>query len=204
MEARKITIVSTKTQSKKVIMSEAETLAELKADLMNANIDYTDMTFYEGTARVELIDDASYLPKNVPYTNKKTGETVITNELVFMLTNSNKKIKSGMTRKEAYEYIKQNQLGNEVIERFGRNYTQVSTELLEDFINSNEEIEEYKECSCDKSSKVREALYNLVNVLIEENMIDEADLYAIFNSVEHKDESSYSDDEIEDMFGIKF
>ena len=49
MEARKITIVSTKTQKKSVIMSGAETLGELKNDLRNAGIDFEDMTFYEGT-----------------------------------------------------------------------------------------------------------------------------------------------------------
>ena len=46
MEAREITIVSTKTQRKSVIMSSAETLSELKSDMRNAGIDYTNMTFY--------------------------------------------------------------------------------------------------------------------------------------------------------------
>ena len=48
MEARKITIVSTKNQEKSVIMSSATTLGELKRDLDSANIDYQDMVFYEG------------------------------------------------------------------------------------------------------------------------------------------------------------
>ena len=90
MEARKITIVSTKTQKKSVIMSGAETLGELKKDLREAGIDYDGMTFYEGTSKVELKDDASVLPHDVPY----KGQT--TNELVFMLTNTNKKIRSGI------------------------------------------------------------------------------------------------------------
>ena len=80
MESRKITIVSTKTQKKSVIMSEAETLRELKHDLDNAGIDYSDMTFYEGTSKTELKTDDSVLPKDVPYTNRTTGETVNTNE----------------------------------------------------------------------------------------------------------------------------
>lgn len=57
MESRKITIVSTKNQTKKVIMSSATTLAELKADLRQNGIDYQDMTFYEGTSKVELKTD---------------------------------------------------------------------------------------------------------------------------------------------------
>ena len=90
MEARKITVVSTRNQKKSIIMSAATTLAELKADLRQNGIDYDGMTFYEGTSRVELKDDASVLPHDVLY----KGQT--TNELVFMLTNTNKKIKSGI------------------------------------------------------------------------------------------------------------
>ena len=90
MEARKITVVSTRNQKKSVIMSAATTLAELKADLRQNGIDYEGMTFYEGTSKIELKDDNSVLPHDVPY----KGQT--TNELVFMLTNTNKKIKSGI------------------------------------------------------------------------------------------------------------
>lgn len=89
MENRKIIIVSTRTQKKSVIMSAATTLAELKSDLRANGIDYEDMTFYEGLSKVELKDDASMLPHDVPYKDK------VTNELVFMLTTANKKIKSG-------------------------------------------------------------------------------------------------------------
>ena len=56
MEARRITVVSTKNQTKKVIMSSAETLAELKADLRQNGIDYSGMTFYEGLSKTELKD----------------------------------------------------------------------------------------------------------------------------------------------------
>ena len=86
METRKITIVSTKTQKKSVIMSAATTLAELKSDLTQNGIDYDGMTFYEGVSKVELKNDTSVLPHDVPY----KGQT--TNELVFMLTNTNKTI----------------------------------------------------------------------------------------------------------------
>ena len=89
MENRKITVVSTKDQSKKVIMSSATTLAELKSDLRQNGIDYEGMTFFEGTSKTELKHDTSVLPHDVPW------KGTITNELVFMLTNTNKKIKSG-------------------------------------------------------------------------------------------------------------
>ena len=87
MEARKITVVSTRNQKKSVIMSAATTLAELKADLRQNGIDYEGMTFYEGLTHTELLTDEAILPHDVPY----KGAT--TNELVFMLTNPNKKIK---------------------------------------------------------------------------------------------------------------
>lgn len=90
MESRKITIVETKNQRKSTIMSSASTLAELKSDLRANGIDYSGMTFFEGTSKVELKNDASVLPHDVPY------KGTITNELVFMLTNTNKKIRSGI------------------------------------------------------------------------------------------------------------
>ena len=67
METRKITIVSTRNQSKKVIMSSATTLAELKSDLRQNGIDYDGMTFFEGTSKVELKNDESVLPHDEGY-----------------------------------------------------------------------------------------------------------------------------------------
>ena len=131
MEARKITIVSTRNQKKSVIMSAATTLSELKADLRQNGIDYDGMTFYEGTSKVELKDDNSVLPHDVPY----KGTT--TNELVFMLTNTNKKIRSGadMNRAEAYAAIKANNLQSECVKRFGKNFTMCKTADLVALVN---------------------------------------------------------------------
>lgn len=131
MEARKITVVSTRNQKKSVIMSAATTLAELKADLRQNGIDYDGMTFYEGTSKVELKDDASVLPHDVPY----KGQT--TNELVFMLTNTNKKIRSGadMSRADAYAAIKANGLQEECVKRFGKNFTMCKTADLIALVN---------------------------------------------------------------------
>ena len=131
MEARKITIVSTRNQKKSVIMSAATTLAELKADLRQNGIDYTGMTFYEGTSKVELKDDASVLPHDVPYKGQ------LTNELVFMLTNTNKKIRSGadMSRADAYAAIKAKGLQEECVKRFGKNFTMCKTADLIALVN---------------------------------------------------------------------
>lgn len=122
MEARKITVVQTKNQKKSVIMSAATTLAELKSDLRANGIDYDGMTFFEGTSKVELKNDASVLPHDVPY------KGIVTNELVFMLTNTNKKIKSGaMSRTEAYNAIKSMGLQSACVKKFGKNFTMCKT-----------------------------------------------------------------------------
>lgn len=134
MEARKITVVQTKNQRKSVIMSAATTLAELKSDLRANNIDYNGMTFFEGTSKVELKNDASVLPHDVPY------KGTITNELVFMLTNTNKKIKSGATtisRTEAYSAIKSMGLQDACVKKFGKNFTMCKTADLIALVQSN-------------------------------------------------------------------
>ena len=134
MEARKITVVQTKNQKKSVIMSAATTLAELKNDLRANGIDYDGMTFFEGTSKIELKTDDSVLPHDVPYRG------TITNELVFMLTNTNKKIKSGavaMSRFEAYNAIKSMGLQDACVKKFGKNFTMCKTADLIALIQSN-------------------------------------------------------------------
>lgn len=135
MEARKITVVQTKNQRKSVIMSAATTLAELKSDLRANGIDYDGMAFFEGTSKVELKNDDSVLPHDVPY------KGTITNELVFMLTNTNKKIRSGagsMSRAEAYSAIKSMGLQDACVKKFGKNFTMCRTADLIALIQSND------------------------------------------------------------------
>ena len=134
MEERKIVVVQTKNQKKSVIMSAATTLAELKSDLRANGIDYDGMTFFEGTSKVELKNDASVLPHDVPY------KGTITNELVFMLTNTNKKIRSGavaMSRAEAYSAIKSMGLQDACVKKFGKNFTMCKTADLIALVQSN-------------------------------------------------------------------
>ena len=138
METRKITIVSTKSQSKKVIMSSATTLAELKSDLRQNGIDYEGMSFFEGTSKVELKNDASVLPHDVPW------KGTVTNELVFMLTNTNKKIRSGaMSRMEAYAEIKRLGLQDACYKKFGKkNFTMCKTSELIALIEGSKDSKE--------------------------------------------------------------
>ena len=137
MEARKILFILSNSSNQKSIMSEAETLGALKADMRRAGINYDGMTFYEGRTRTELKDDASILPVNVPVPAKGTNPATTTNDLVFMLTTANKKIKSGALspeRKNALEEIKAKGLGAAVTAKFGKNATQCKTPDLLAFL----------------------------------------------------------------------
>lgn len=150
MEFRKVTIINNKTQSQKVIQaSTATTLGELKREMREAGIEYEGMTFFEGHLRAELKDDASILPTNIPY----KGQVV--NDLTFLLTAPEKKIKSGaMSRAEAYNAIKARGLQDECVKRFGKNFTMCKTQDLIDLLKEDSVLkEEKKEVVKEKPAK---------------------------------------------------
>ena len=159
MEARKILFVLSNSSNQKSIMSEAETLGALKADMRRAGISYDGMTFYEGRTRTELKDDASVLPVNVPVPAKGTTPATTTNDLVFMLTTANKKIKSGALspeRKNALEEIKAKGLGAAVTAKFGKNATQCKTPDLLAFLAEQSEPASQVATKAPKTKKVEE------------------------------------------------
>ena len=230
MEARKITVVQTKNQKKSVIMSAATTLAELKSDLRANGIDYDGMTFFEGTSKVELKNDASVLPHDVPY------KGIVTNELVFMLTNTNKKIRSGAkSRMEAYAEIKRRGLQDACLKKFGKNFTMCKTADLIALVQSNSAAKpapapkaEAKKEETPVNTPVapasnggecidavaRAAISKLVEILEENGTIEDYEKEEVLGilggkvavsaapSEEYKPKSAspYSDDEIDDMF----
>lgn len=208
METRKITIVQTRDQKKNVIMSAATTLAELKRDLRANNIDYTDMTFFEGTSKIELKNDDSVLPHDVPY------KGTITNELVFMLTNTNKKIKSGaitMSRIEAYNAIKSMGLQDACVKQFGKNFTMCKTaDLITLIQNSKSYNTKCDECVDNKArvgiKKLTEVLNEIIEVLNEKGILGDSEKGAFLSVSENMNTSKldtpYSDDEIDDMFNF--
>ena len=205
METRKITVILNKGQYKKVMNSAASTLGELKADMAAVGIDYDGMSFLEGLTRTELIDDASQLPTNVNYRG------TITNDLVFYLTATNKKIKSGysnpmpseMSRQEVYDIIRASQdLQNKVKDLYGRNFTQVSTDNLVHII-----IEAQVPCGCCEcpTTEVEEmsqvellAYYLLDNGCITPCQYDM--VLGVDNHHSSEEQSPYSNEELEDMF----
>ena len=221
METRKITIISTKNHSTKVINSAATTLAELKSDLNNAGISYTDCTFFEGLTKTELKNDAAILPHDVPY----KGTT--TNNLVFMITNASKKIRSGakLDRKAIIEEIKAKNLTEVVKKTYGKNYTNCKTEDLEKILSMNntsvpKEAPAKKEApskldmkTTDLSSYVTKAeLREVIESLLKETekvgYVEDIDIDNIAiigdvssnNSEDEKSDSPYSSNELDDMF----
>lgn len=229
MEARKITVVQTKNQKKSVIMSAATTLAELKSDFRANGIDYDGMAFFEGTSKVELKNDASVLPHDVPY------KGTVTNELVFMLTNTNKKIKSGATtisRAEAYSAIKSMGLQNACVKKFGKTFTMCKTADLIALIQSNgaskpapatpkaeAKVEAKVEAPASHDGEcvdtvARAAISKLVEILENNGTIEDCEKEEVLGILgggvavsaapsegyKPKSASPYSDDEIDDMF----
>lgn len=228
MEARKITVVQTKNQKKSVIMSAATTLAELKSDLRANGIDYDGMTFFEGTSKVELKNDASVLPHDVPY------KGIVTNELVFMLTNTNKKIRSGaMSRTEAYNAIKSMGLQSACVKKFGKNFTMCKTADLIALVQDSGALKPAPKAEAKAETKneervevpasnggeyvdivARAATNKLVEILEDNGTIEDCEKEEVLgilggevtvsaaSSEKYKPKSAspYSDDEIDDMF----
>lgn len=212
MQSRKITIVQTKNQKKSVIMSAATTLAELKSDLRANGIDYNGMTFFEGTSKVELKNDASVLPHDVPY------KGIVTNELVFMLTNTNKKIRSGaMSRMEVYAEIKRRGLQDACLKKFGKNFTMCKTADLIALVQSNGASKPTPVAPASNGGEcvdtvARAAISKLVEILEDNGTIEYYEKDEVLDilggavevapSKEYKPKSAspYSDDEINDMF----
>ena len=223
METRKITIISTKNHSTKVINSAATTLAELKSDLDNAGISYIDCTFFEGLTKTELKNDAAILPHDVPY------KGTITNNLVFMITNASKKIRSGakLDRKAIIEEIKAKNLTEVVKKTYGKNYTNCKTEDLEKILSMNnnsapkeapvkkETVETKSNTSVPNDTEyiTKAQLKEVITGLVEEMKyvgmdysdeinIDNISIISDVSSSNSKkeDDSPYSSNELDDMF----
>ena len=200
MEPRKITVVNTRDQKKTVIRSTATTLRELKRDLDANDIIYTDMTFYEGVSHTELKTDDSVLPHDIPYKGR------VTNDLVFMLTNTNKKIKSGMNynRKHVYELIKKHNLKDKIQENLGLPYTNCSTDVLNAELQKLITVVPPKSdsstdfCKASNTDKYFIALRTLVDILVETDTLSNYDRERILYP-ESVNKSPYSDEEISEM-----
>lgn len=132
--SRKVTVLVESTQSKVVFESNATTLGELKNELRGRQVRYdSDCVFKEAASKTILTSDESILPSNIPWKGQ------VTNDLVFMVTAPQKKIRSGaMDRKEAYTRVKELGLQGKIQEHEGKNFTQCSTAILISYIENEE------------------------------------------------------------------
>lgn len=182
---RKITVLVESTQSKHVLQSNATTLGELKDELREKNISFNpDDVFKEGMSKTVLTTDESILPSNIPW----RGE--VTNDLIFMVTAPQKKIKSGdMTRAEVYAEVKRLKLQDTISKKVGKNFTQCSTAVLLTFIDeaSKNSCETKTPAPVAKEKKVKSnptpemvesvtfcALKELIAEMVNEGVLSEA------------------------------
>jgi len=220
-----ITIVSSREQKKYVIETEASTMAELTAAMDEAGINYSGMTLYEGLTKAEYnpTKGDAILPHDVPY------KGTVTNDLVFMLTAPQKKIKSGgMSYSEMKAYIKDNGLADKFAAQYGKNYTQGKTSEFEAFIAKNTAAPTHKEevpatpaesktipnpeCKECKDSKLRNAFCTLLDKLYDEgtlysedvdelkDMLDDTTTEEVEEPEDNGKKSPFSKDEIDAMF----
>ncbi len=180
MTEREILIANNRDQSKYRVVTDAETLGQLQdAIRRNENvykmvgqtwiknespINISGLTFTEGITKTQLLSPETQLPTNVQF----KGQT--TNNLVMLLTNTNKQIRSGAyptNRKEFGDYIKKNNLGEAIKAGFGDNWTRISSDKLINFFANTAE----KNISSNKEAinEVREELKDLGKVKEEVN-----------------------------------
>lgn len=206
METRKIMIVDSSSNQKVVVNTDATTFGELKKAARAAGINYEGKDWLEGITKTSPVGDDSQLPTNVQF----KGAT--TNNLVYMLTNTNKKIRSGGDRKSLYEEIKKHNLAEKIKEAFGRNYTQIGNAVLQDFIAKatavkNEVIEkvaskkakEPKVDYKDKYEKTVEALAKFIAVL-PDGVLEEAKAISETLASNVVEEVDFSEEDINSLF----
>lgn len=171
---RTVTVFDQNTQEKTVIENvTATTFGELKSVLRNKGISLDNMDVREGISRVDLRSDSALLPHDTPY----RGGT--TNDLMILLTKTNKKVSSGLGRSEAVQFIKDHNLQDAVKDTYGKNWTNVSTPDLVAFVQSYEAPKDG--CPKDVPSGASEAkecnlkpfLGRLLDILNDNNAFEE-------------------------------
>lgn len=202
---RKVTIVNNGTQTQKSfkINETVVTLGDLKKVLREKNIEFEGFAFNEGHARVELKDNNSVLPSNIPF------KGAIVNDLVFLLTKPNKKISSGLNRAEVYRIIKERNLQEAIKSKYGKNFTVVSTENLLDFIgegtpvsDAETKVQEEKKDYCEKAVKAPAAnVFNsLMDLLVAKNIITEDEAAEVLAGRKVDNTDKISEEDLDDMF----
>lgn len=212
MSTKKFTVIDTRTMQKKSFDSQATTVAELKADLRRLGISTEGMVIQEGLTKTEFTSDASVLPHDVPY---KGG---ITNNLVFRITQAEKKIKSGagMSRKEAYDKVKELGLTKAIAKKYKKNFTMCkTTELIAEIeaATKSTTVKAVKEAPvCKKEANKRtnvgedaatQAITLLTNKLVNNGIlssVEGTEVVELLGTTLTIVPGSYSEEELDDMF----
>lgn len=147
---RNITVYESAQNGKTTIMENVEVsnVSQLKQLLRQNNISYEGMDFLEGVTGTKLLSDESIIPENIPY----QGEIV--HDACIILTLKDKKMRHGINtagfdRHQLLEAAKDYK--DELLEIFGKNYTNLSSATLADFLgNIDDEDEEIEEDECEE------------------------------------------------------
>lgn len=192
---RQITIYESAQNGKITVLNDVEvnTLGELKQLLDTKGISYNDMEFIEGVTNTKLLGNNSKLPENIPFKNK------VTNNLFINILRKESKIKSGvdyyeMSRREIMDAVRP--YSEQVRERFGRNFTQVKTSELAQFLTEiegapyTESAVKEQECPCGMScEELVEKLVDLIKALGLEK--------EVLSALETQEEPFFSQEDID-------
>lgn len=141
---RQITIYESAQNGKLTVFNDVEcnTLGELKQLLTQKGINHAGMDFIEGVTNTKLLTDESRIPDNIPFKGK------VTNNVFINILQKDAKIKSGL----CYEELTRSELlglckpyADEIHEIYGKNYTQVRSNSLVNFLNGKDHEENYEE-----------------------------------------------------------
>lgn len=194
---RKIYINDTASNRTITLTTDATTFGQVKEAALAAGINIDGKDWLEGITRTSPRSDDSILPSNVEYKGN------VTNDLVFILTNTNKNIQSGMmSRIDLYNAIKINGWQEEVKAEFGKPYTNVSTVELDEFVSdhSSVQVEDVQETCSECNKKYNVLIQALAQFILD---IDKHNVYGdIIDLIEKRTPKSLdlSAEDIEAMF----
>lgn len=194
MEPRKVLVITSENQKRYELTSTANTVGELKQELINAGINIENKALMEGISKTPFIMNDTQLPSSVTFKGSPTRN------LMLLVTESNKNIASGCyptNRKQFNEYIKKNNLGDAINKKLGNHWTRISTDKLTAFFKSYES----------KNNKTKAELKNVreevagisKQIQVETKTIDIAHpltVELICNGIKHlvKEEVLYTED----------
>ena len=196
----KATVVNTVENTTKVVE-----LPEAVTDLSGLKhfLDINDGQFFEGTTHTDLTSDTQALPQ-LPESKKERG-------YVFFVSPAQNKIKNGAyTRKECYAIIKSNNLGDKIKAKYGRNFTQVATDALNEIIEENVDDVEVPTASednpapvedtdADKITTEKELLQKIVDKLAQLNNNEEITVDDLVEGVNRVFPTPYSVQDLSNM-----